>query len=180
MFKDEKTTQIAASFIKFAGGRLSYLHMMKMLYAADRKMLLTYHVPMTYDKWYSMEHGPVLSRTLDYIRKDGCSSYWSSHIKTEDNDVVIVDDPGDDELSNAENRIIAEIYADWGHLDKFQARDRSHDPLVFPEYDDPGQGRRLPLGYKDVLKANHVSPPEIAKIIDDIDAHDELLKLVGA
>ncbi len=70
MFREDKTTQMAARFLKLAGGRLPYLHLMKILYQADKQMLITRGKLITYDRWYSMKYGPVPRATLDLIRSE--------------------------------------------------------------------------------------------------------------
>ncbi|WP_423930748.1 Panacea domain-containing protein [Candidatus Palauibacter sp.] len=51
----------------------------KLLYLVDRRSLLERGVPVTYGRYVSMSHGPVLSETLDLINYgSGPSeeSYW--------------------------------------------------------------------------------------------------------
>lgn len=178
MFTVKKVTQMTAGFVRQAGGRINYVHLMKMLYVADRQMLLKYHVPISYDQWFSMKDGPILSRTLDYIRSRVRSEHWSACFETVGLELVMLKDPGDDELSIAEDHVIADVYQAWGQLKPFEARDRTHSPTEFPEWTDPGSGR-IPIGYHEVLRLNHSSPPEIARILDDIETHSELLALAG-
>ena len=47
---------------------MSYLLLMKLLYIADKQMLVSHGKPITYDRWFSMKFRPVLSSTLDLIR----------------------------------------------------------------------------------------------------------------
>jgi hypothetical protein len=133
---------------------------------------------MSNDDWYSLEHGPVLSKTLNYIREVTHSDYWSAHLKTSGIELMMTEDPGDDELSRAEDRIIADVYKDWGHLLPFEARDRTHNKEEFPEWSDPGKGR-IPIGYHEVLRLYGCTPPEIAEILDEINCHNDLMGLAG-
>ena len=65
MVQDKTTTQMAARFLKQARNKLPYIVLLKMLYLADRQMLIQYGEPITFDKWVSMENGPLLSGAYD-------------------------------------------------------------------------------------------------------------------
>jgi hypothetical protein len=177
MFREDKTTQMAASFLNLANGRMPYLLLMKMLYIADKKMLLKWGKPITYDLWYSMKYGPVLSHTLDLIRRKADGEYWPAYIETADNfEVVLHSDPGTDALSRAEDQIISETFAEWGHLDAFTAADLTHE---FPEYTDPGNGA-IPIAYHEVLKLGGVSGEEISDILENIAGQDTMRLFAGS
>lgn len=154
MFREDKATQMAAKFIKLSGGRLPYIHLIKMMYIADREKLFQTGLPVTFDNWVAMEHGPVLSRTYNRIRRDGSENYWSQNIRTEGYDVVLVNDPGDDALSEREDSIIANTFASWGKHDRWVVRDFTH---TFPEWSDPGKSS-LPISYRSALELNGFSP----------------------
>ena len=61
------TTQLAARFLHKAGGSMPYLKLLKLMYYADRQMLITRGTLITFDKWVAMKLGPVLSSTYDLI-----------------------------------------------------------------------------------------------------------------
>ena len=82
-FKQAKTTQLACEFLRLAGGRMSYMKLIKLLYLVDRRSLLERGVPVTYDRYVSMSHGPVLSETLaliNYGSGPSEESYWETHV----------------------------------------------------------------------------------------------------
>ena len=83
MFRQDKVTQMAARFLNLAGKQMPYLLLLKLLYLADKEMLLKWGKPISYDQWVSMDWGPVLSTTYDLIKGPpiGQSSYWADHIK---------------------------------------------------------------------------------------------------
>ena len=67
MYREDKTTQMAARFVHLAGGRLPYIKLLNMLYIADKAMLIKWGKPITYDSWVATEYGPVLGHTSDLI-----------------------------------------------------------------------------------------------------------------
>src|SRR4051812_27718977 len=68
-FREDKTTQAAALLLKWAGGRMNYMKLIKLLYLADRTALLRWGRPITFARPISMRHGPVLSEVLDLINE---------------------------------------------------------------------------------------------------------------
>ncbi len=66
------------------GCRMSYMKLLKLLYLAARGALLAHGRPITYDRYVSMDHGPVLSQTYNLIVAEQSQgqppSYWRQFI----------------------------------------------------------------------------------------------------
>ena len=173
MYSSEKTTQAVAKFIKLAGGVMPYIFLLKLLYVADREMLLKWGIPITYDQWYLMKYGPVLGHTYTTIRKtpplDGKaepSNYWAKHIRKAGYDLHMVSDPGDDLLSEAEDAIIEKVFGEHGNKEKWEMVEWTHK---LPEWRDPGSAS-VPLSYEKVLLAERVAPEVAARKVSNIRA----------
>lgn len=175
MLREDKTTQMAAQFLELAGGRLTRIHLMGLLYAADRRMLTLRGKPITYDQWFRAEQGPVLGATLELIRSNGVpSAYWSRHIATRGDSVFLVSDPGDDDLSLAEAAIIGEIFREWWLEERpemLEVRRR------FPEWSSPGS-LPGPISYDEVLRLSGFSQDEVAGIVEGIAMQDAPYRLL--
>jgi uncharacterized phage-associated protein len=172
MFREDKTSQMAARYLKMAGGRMQYILLLKLLYLADKQMLVRWGKPITYDKWCSMKCGPVLSATYDLIKEDrtgGNDTLWSRFIRTEGNDVVLINDPGDDDLSRAEDAILQSVYKERGKDNVWKLIEELHKEL--PEWEDPGLGSK-PIQYQTVLAFEGLSEEEITDILDNIETQD--------
>lgn len=152
-FDEKKATEMAAYFLRKADGRrMSYLKLLKLLYIADREALRRWGYPLTGDSYFSLDHGPVNSRIMDLIREDPQflnSACWTNHIQIEQYDVELMQDIPVGRLSQADIELLDEVFREYGHLNKYQLRDLTHD---FPEWEDP-KGSRLPITYQDILKA---------------------------
>ena len=92
---------------------MNYMKLIKLLYAMDRTALSRWGHPVTYDRYVSMPHGPVLSFTLDRINEGdepNCLGYWSKFISPPSAYAVsLIADPQDYALSEAETGLIDEI-----------------------------------------------------------------------
>ena len=178
MFDEEKTTQMAASFLKLAGNKMNYMLLLKMLYVADKTMLMRRGMPITFDYWVSMDHGPVLSHTLDRIKDvtEDKSSYWRQHIERQNYEVVLTSDPGNDELSRSEDQIIVEVFAEWGNLDPWEAVRRTHK---FPEWQDP-MGSSIPIALPDVMRLNGAGQVSIDAMLENVEVHEAIKSLAKA
>jgi len=67
VFHEKKATQAAARMLQLAGGTINYMALIKYLYLVDRGALLRWGRLVTYDDFYEMKLGPVLSTVLNLI-----------------------------------------------------------------------------------------------------------------
>ena len=157
---DEKRTAQAAAFLLYqAKGSLPLIKLLKLLYLAERLSLSRYGEPITGDSIVAMEHGPVLSATLNHINGALLSGEggWATWISDRENHKVALRDesmirtPEQDllKLSDADLEILNEIWANFGHLDKWSLVSYTHSPNV-PEWKDPGQSSN-PIPYATLL-----------------------------
>ena len=169
-FNDRKTAQAAAYLLHLAGGELNYMQLIKLMYLADRQMLLEHGLPITGDRMVSMKHGPVLSRILDFINEgDGPNnpSAWFEYIGPAKNySVALLKDPGTDELSKFELGLLKNIYETYGRMDKWKLVRMLHE--ILPEWKDPGSSMH-PIEPEDILRAASRSEAEIREIQDAAD-----------
>jgi uncharacterized phage-associated protein len=169
-YREKKTTQAAARFLEKEHGRMSHMKLIKLLYLADRKALLEWGRPITFDWYFSLPHGPVLSFTLDKINTEPApteDSYWHKYIsQRQDHEVSLLRPAPIDQLSPAEEALLDEIYQQFGHMDQWQLRDYSH---TLPEWQDP-QGSRLPISISDILAAEGFSDQVIREVEEALGA----------
>jgi uncharacterized phage-associated protein len=173
-FNEKKTTQAATRFLALAGGRMNYMLLIKLLYLLDRRALGQWGRPVTGDDYFSMKYGPVLSEVLDLITDmpdpEG-ASYWAKHISDPVHYVVeLIADPGDDELSEAEEEVIEATFKKFGRYNQFDLANHLHEML---EEWQPVEHGRVPIAYRDILKAIKKSPDEIAAIEEELSALSE-------
>ncbi|MFQ5927096.1 MAG: Panacea domain-containing protein, partial [Terriglobia bacterium] len=140
------------------------------LYLADRRALLDSGRPITFDWYVSMPHGPVLSFTLDLINGDPDPedpSYWHSYIsERKDQEVSLIEEAPNDQLSHAEEAVLDRIFEELGSRTPWELRDFSH---TLPEWQDP-QGSSLPIGIEDILRAAGIAEDEIQEVIESLEA----------
>ncbi|MEM1409355.1 MAG: Panacea domain-containing protein [Pseudomonadota bacterium] len=146
--------QAAAFFARKAGGRINVLKLAKLLYLAERAFMEKYDEPMFFDRLVSMDHGPVTSVTLDLINGGQENDQWSKFISGRENyDVVSAvseDDFSDlDHLSKIERSTLSNVWAEFGHMGKYEIRDWTHRNC--PEWEDPN-GSMRPISHEIVFK----------------------------
>lgn len=170
-FNERKIAQMAAYLLRLRGGQMSKLKLMKLLYLAERESLRLYGVPMTGDRLVSMDHGPVLSKTLDLIRDtaiDAAEDGWNSLIMQKNvHDLELmksVQDDDLDELSKADIDVLDSVWREFGHLDRWAVRDFTH---TLKEWVDP-DGTSLPIRYKDVFVACGYDEKQAMELSDHI------------
>ncbi|MEZ5851852.1 MAG: Panacea domain-containing protein [Hyphomicrobiaceae bacterium] len=153
-FNVRKAAQAAAFFALKEGGQINVLKLTKLIYLADRRFMSQYDAPILGDRLVSMDHGPVNSRTLNYINGTAESDDWNAHIADRaghfvglSNPAIQIDDL--DELSDAELQALEDVWGQFGHMDRFELRDWTHKNC--PEWEDP-HGSMIPIRYAQVFK----------------------------
>ncbi len=171
-FNEKKATQVAAKFLASAGQRLPYMSLLKLMYITDREALRRWGTPVTNDRYVSMKLGPVLSGVYDLLVVPRESpTYWDRHISSpEKYEVFLLGDPGDDQLSPAEEDLLTEIFATYGHQSQWQLSDLTHE---FQEWVDP-EGSSSPIEVKDILSAVGVNDREADLIVRELSGFNKM------
>ncbi|MEC4815828.1 MAG: Panacea domain-containing protein [Scytonema sp. PMC 1069.18] len=170
-FQESKAVQAAAILLKLRGGKMSYMKLIKLLYLVDREALLRWGRPVTYDSYVSMRHGPVLSEVLDRISEGdppGVTSIWNQYIsEPRKYEVELKQDCPPDDLSEAEEQLICEIFNKFGHNTRWELVELLHE--VLPEWKNPGNSS-IPIEYHDILKAGGKTEMEAREIESEIES----------
>jgi len=147
---------------------MKYLKLIKLLYIADREALRQWGRPVTTDRYVSMKEGPVVSNVYNLIVSEPSpreQSIWHQHIRTVSNwDVELVGDTPKDELSDAEETLLGDVFKTHGHKNRWELVDETHK---FPEWKNPGTSS-LPITYREILKAVNKSEEEVSADIAEL------------
>jgi hypothetical protein len=170
VFREDKATQLAARLLELAGGRLNVLPLVKMVYLADRTCLERYGRPVTWDTFYNMPNGPVVSSTMDCINAEAeqDAPYWSQFIGPRSGDSVMLVGPVvPDQLSRAEIEAVDQVFLE--HRDKTVGEwiAFAHD---LPEWENPAPKKRQLLRYRHLLASVGWRPDEITEAIHSLTA----------
>ena len=167
-FNERKATQVAGYLLERRGGQMSYLKLIKLMYLADREALARWGRPITTDRYFSMDRGPVLSHVLDLVNDGdapGEEVVWGAAVSAPENyKVRLKADPGDDELSEAEVSVLEEVFRQYGHLSRWELVELAHK---LPEWKDP-KGSAIPISYRDILAAQGISDEEAGAIEEEL------------
>lgn len=168
---EHKITQVAAYLIQKSDGTMSHLKLMKIMYLADRESMKRYGRPITNDRLVSMDHGPVLSTTLNYINgytvshEDG----WDSWISDKSNHMVsLIRDNFDrndlTELSDSDIEILNDVWSEFGAMSRWDLVDYTH---TLKEWENP-KGTSIPIKHKDVFLALGKTEEEAERFQHDV------------
>lgn len=152
-----------------AVGECNYLKLIKLLYMVDREALARWGRTVTADHYISMDNGPVLSRIYDLIREEMPKPIWSEFISAPLGDYEVElckPNPPSDRLSRAEERLIEEVYGQYGRMNRWELVKLTHS---FPEWKNP-EGSSIPLHLSEILKALQVEDGEIRMIVRELHA----------
>jgi uncharacterized phage-associated protein len=172
-FNEKKSIQLASIYLKLRGGEMSHMKLIKLMYLADREALKRWGHPVTGDHFVSMKCGPVLSNVLNLIHDEPLPEerdhHWSDYIQaTNPLTVRLTKDPAVRALSAAEEELAAEIFDEYGSMNRWEIVDITHK---FPEYREPdAEHKSWPLRYLDILKAVGKTESEANEICANIRA----------
>jgi len=168
-FSERKTTEAAARLLRLAGGEMDLIVLLKLLYLADRRALVERGMPITGDRMVSMRKGPVLARVYDASKGKwvGMPSWHTFVSRPKDGDPdkpvqLLQEPPADGALSDYEIDLLAQVHAQYGHKDKWDLSELTHN---FPEYRFPGDSV-LPIDPRVILKSEGKSVEDIAWVED--------------
>lgn len=171
MFKPNKTKQMIGYFIKKSDGEINYTKLLKLLYISDRISLDKRGFPMTYDSYFSMKNGPVLSNTYNQIKdtktNGSGSCEWRSNLHRSEKNQYYVTWTGDYEyelLSKADLNIMKDVWEEFGKYDVWKLIEHVH---TFQEWEHPGTSSR-PIPYQKLLTTLGYDEDEAQEIAEEI------------
>ncbi len=181
LFSEKKAAQVAAFFLFKAQGRLAVIKLTKLLYLAERLSYQKYGEPIIGDRMVSMDHGPVLSKTLNYTNGSVLESdargwdYWISD--REGHDVALKDSSlirsADDllELCDADIEVLEETWNSFGHFGKWELCEYTHKNC--PEWEDP-KGSSFGIELDKLLSALSFSEDQVRAIKGNLQSQNSI------
>ena len=161
-FDARKATQVACAFIQKEGGEINIMKLVKLTYLLDRLSIERRGLPVLGGDYLSMKNGPVTSEFLDLVNAGnlmGATSDWEQFISDRtDHKVALTSAPATGRLSESEQLLLNEIYAQHGSKDAFSLVEWCHRHC--PEWHPITQGRREIL-VEDILEAAGKRPEQI-------------------
>jgi uncharacterized phage-associated protein len=158
-FHEAKAAAAASLLLQLAGGEMEYLRLLKLMYLADRESLDQLGYPITGDQYFSMKHGPVLSRVYNLakavVHGTATDGPWSRQIAGRGRyHLKLVSSPEVGPLSEREVQILTDVFARHRHHDIWEIRDQTH---LLPEWEDPG------------LTSKEIEPETILRVLGKSD-----------
>lgn len=179
LFDVEKLIGFAAYIMKQMDvDSMKYIMLIKLMYLSDRKFVELYDSTISNDDFFSMQHGPVLSRLLNLIHNDSLDEFqkkWNSYFYTQDNDIHMNGNFAFEKcvkLSKAEMGVIDEIVKEYGHWDRWALIDNVMHKL--PEWEDPN-GSSRPISLKKMMSALGKSEEEINAALEENELYEREL-----
>lgn len=178
-YKPRKAAHAAAFFVLRSGGTINVLKLVKLLYLTEREYMNQYDDPMFYDRFVSMEHGPVPSITLNLINGLTVSDDWTDVIGSRGKNYEIglsnleLNEEDLDELSDADAEVLDNLWSKFGDLDRFELVKYTHENC--PEWEDP-DGSSFPIPHERVYK--FLNKKNAHELSEDIQAHRQLISTI--
>jgi uncharacterized phage-associated protein len=169
MFRAEEGTELAAHVLKWAGGRMDVIHLVKMIYWVDRESMHCHGHSISSDSFVSMPNGPVPTNIYDLINwrhAPNENTTWSIFIAERNgNEVGLKRDPERKYLSEAQLALARKVFDEKISLPMWELVDKTHE---LPEWEDPrekGGAMSLPIQQERLLAALGWSPEDIERLM---------------
>jgi uncharacterized phage-associated protein len=169
LYREDKALAVASIFLVRAGGSMSYLKLIKLMYLVERRSLIERGLPITFDRLYSLDLGPIVSDTKNRIDYGpDVSETWAKCVQTIRYDAVLGSDCDRTVLSEYEAGVVTAVFDEFGGWDPFELCDFLHDTL--PEWTDP-EGSAIKIGYREILLHGGWSEHQAAQALDSLRQH---------
>lgn len=184
MFNERKVAQMAAYLLKRRGGTMSHLKLIKLLYLADREALNSYGASISGDSFYSLDNGPILSRTRNLMAGfvESEPNGWESWISDKaDHEVSIRQDFSAqdlDYLSSADIEILENIWLQFGGMTRWELVHYTHSGNC-PEWEHPN-GSSAPISPYKIFSALGKSQEDSAALASEIEAERSIDRLFAS
>ncbi|MCX6011552.1 MAG: Panacea domain-containing protein [Chloroflexi bacterium] len=180
LYNETKATQVTALLLKLSGGEMDYAKCIKLIYGIEREALKRWLRPVIYDDLYSLPYGQVVSKTLDLAEPQNqpARSFWGEYLRTYNDTIRLIKECGIEKLSRAEIGLVEEIYEENKDKTPRQLFDEHHNPILFPEWKDPGRSR-IPTKYSDLLRILGKTPEQIEEFEEDLNELACLEEIMG-
>jgi len=171
-FDELKSAQIAGFFLSKNNGHMNYMKLIKLMYFSDRKSFELYGRPMTGDEYFNLEHGQILSNTLNLFKQKMTGEYFPIFFSNPKYfNISLINKPDTSELSVADKEILESIFQEFGNKDQWELEEICHN---LPEWEEPEPGSRNPIYYETLMKNLKFSDEEIKQSIDYINQWSEI------
>ncbi len=156
--------------------QMNYTKLLKLLYIADREALSRWDSTITGDRYSALTNGPILSKVYDLIRNRCSNDYeqckWDIYFNTNEYDLELHNNISTDELSEAEEELLLEIYNKFKGYDWKKMIQYVHNKKNIPEYNNP-ENTSIPIPIEDILKKLGRDNKEIKNIIKEMKSHEK-------
>jgi len=172
--KIDTTIQASAHLLKASGGPVSRLRLLKLLYLAERRLLVEGWCSLTGDEPVAMNKGPVLIHTNAAIDGQGpMAAEWKKFFENAGGNGVmlrLIADPGNGALSPAIVDILNEEVEKFRDVDDEELSEQTHHLVEWIEAWKPTSADApFPIPWDHTLEL--IGKPEIAA---ELRAQDEL------
>lgn len=159
-----KAAQVIAFLVKEQGGDADMIKTVKLAYMSDRRFLELYDQPILNDDLFCLDHGPIDSTTLNYIKgtagNEEDRKTWSKYLTPVDPKTHNFSANSEiyfDELNGAEEEILKATVEQFKSMKPFELVDWIHENCR--EWSNP-RGTSTVLSYADVFKALGKNDPD--------------------
>lgn len=171
-YNEGKAGEMAAYLLKWSGGEMGRLKLIKLLYIADRRSIAETGFSITGDRIVGMKKGPVLSATLDLLEGEakgrGEVARYAVPVTAREGARLIEDPPSSPrQLSTYELDVLKDVHREFGGYSGEDLTQWLHRNA--PEWNEPVWGGSVDIDPRDILVATGWSAEAIEAMAAEAD-----------
>jgi hypothetical protein len=181
--RKEKVLQLMKLFTEKLGGEVSDIKMMKLLYFTDRLSLVETGLPISYDDYYSLNRGPILSHAkslIDSASDDLYVQFFSNTTPAHSPKgfrlnlfALKKDAPELQYLSEQELNFASRIFDTIGGYDDDEIVLYSHRKDICPEWEFPDSSS-IPIALETIFSSIGLEEEESKEQIQEINYYKSI------
>ncbi len=161
-FSEKQAGEAVAYILRRIGPTADKLKVVRLLYLADRESFRRHGAPICGGEYFSLPHGPVVSKALDLLKTPSTPGIgWSIKGGPDTNSVTLNTEIEFDYLSRDDISVLDEVIARFAPMKLWDLGEHLH---ALPEYTKPEGRGRLPLPTSELLRGVGLSEDKIAII----------------
>lgn len=121
-FNEAKAAEAGAILLSFAGGKMPYMKLMKLLYLAEKAAIGKWERPIILDTYYSMKDGQVMSGVIDLAKGNILGERWQQLIARKGlySSHLIDNQFKREKITDAELELLTAIYKEFSKYDQYE------------------------------------------------------------
>lgn len=163
MYREDRTTAVAAYFVENAGGAIEHKKLMKLLFFAEAEEMIATGLPLMGGHYVSMADGPVVGCAYDTMKSKGEHELWDRYLTPiQDSKIGLRKSfPFADVLTEKQVETIKGLWTQFGGMTEDEIIAESHKRSYFVDpsnlkNEDGTERKTVPILHNEIIESGEL------------------------